>query len=173
MRGPVEREGRENDLFSYLPELGRVRRVTTRSASGSLFGSDFSYEDVERLEHLAETGSSRRLADAVIQGRPVYVLEGTPEPDSGSAYSRVVSYVDRERCVPLRIEFYERVGEIRKVLEAPPEKAVKEGSVWIPTEISMEDRHNGTRSVMRVEEIELDVEIPDRTFSQGALERRR
>jgi hypothetical protein len=40
------------EMFSYLPELGRVRRVDSRSASGFL-GTDLSYEDIEELRALA------------------------------------------------------------------------------------------------------------------------
>ena len=168
----VGQEGGENDLFTYLPEVGRVRRITSRMTSGSLFGSDFSYEDVEHLQRIADAGSSKRIPDAEAEGRTAYVLEGTPDPASGSAYTRIVSYIDRERCTPLRIDFYED-DEIRKRLTAPPEKVVQENGIWIPYELSITDSEEETRSVMRIEEVELDVDIPDGHFSQGALERRR
>ena len=38
-----------NDIFLYMPELGRTRRVSASSAAGSLFGTDLSYEDFVRI----------------------------------------------------------------------------------------------------------------------------
>jgi hypothetical protein len=89
------------ELFSYLPELGRVRRVTSRSAS-SFLGTDLSFEDLEELQTVASRARVERLPDATFAGRPVYVLVGKPGAASESAYERVVSQIDRETCVSLR-----------------------------------------------------------------------
>lgn len=48
------------ELFSYLPELGRVRRVTSRSAS-SFLGTDLSFEDLEELQTVASRARVERL----------------------------------------------------------------------------------------------------------------
>ena len=64
----VERKG-GSDMFSYLPSLKKVRRITGRTISGSLFGSDFSYGDIERLQSLASQTNVEKLADAEVAGR--------------------------------------------------------------------------------------------------------
>ena len=46
----LEKKDRMPDQFMYLPELRKVRRVTKRSVAGSMFGTDFSYEDFERFQ---------------------------------------------------------------------------------------------------------------------------
>jgi outer membrane lipoprotein-sorting protein len=169
----IEREGREPDLFSYLPELEKVRRITMRSAAGSLFGSDFSYEDMQRLHDVVDTSSSVLLGEDEQEGRPSWQVETRPAAETGSAYSRIVAWVDRERCVPLRMEFYERDDAPAKVLTAPPAEVVQEGAGWVPTELRLENVGQGTRTLLSVKDVELDVELPDKDFSQGALRRRR
>lgn len=169
----IEREDREPDLFSYLPELEKVRRVTMRSAAGSLFGSDFSYEDMQRLQNVAGSSNAKLLGEAEQEGRASWQVETRPEAEAGSAYSRIVAWVDQERCVPLRVEFYERDDAPVKVLTAPPAEVVKEGAGWVPTELRLENAAQGTRTLLSVKEVELDVELPDKDFTQGALRRRR
>jgi outer membrane lipoprotein-sorting protein len=169
----IEREGREPDLFSYLPELEKVRRINMRSATGSLFGSDFSYEDMQRLQSVAGASSSVLLGEAEQEGRAAWQVETRPAPESGSAYTRIVAWVDQERCVPLRMEFYERDDAPAKVLTAPPAEVVREGAGWVPTELRLENVAQGTRTLLSVEDVELDVELPDKDFSQTALRRRR
>ena len=80
----VERDGGKSDLFSYLPELGKVRRITGRTVSGSLFGTDFSYEDIARLQSLGEQVKVEKLADAEVAGRATWVLTAPIPPESGS-----------------------------------------------------------------------------------------
>ena len=104
-----------------------------------MFGTDFSYEDFERLLGMAADASRTRLPDAELEGRPVYVLEGRPAPDSGSAYERVVTFVERERCVALRTESWERAGGLRKLLEADPQQITREGSDWIARSQKLSD----------------------------------
>jgi hypothetical protein len=49
----VEKPG-SLDIFVYLPEYQKVRRITPHALAGSLFGTDFSYEDMLRLRHVFE-----------------------------------------------------------------------------------------------------------------------
>jgi outer membrane lipoprotein-sorting protein len=162
--------GGDPSIFSYLPELRKVRRIHARSVSGSFLGSDFSYEDIERLQGLAEDADLRRLEDTTIAGRPVYVLEGRPKR-AGSSYARIVSYVDRETCVPLRTDAYDESDGLVRRFETSPERVVRRGDAWVPLEISATSPDASTRSELRIDAIELDVELPDRLFSEHSLER--
>lgn len=169
----LEQADRQPDLFSYLPELEKVRRITVRAAAGQLFGSDFTYEDIRRIQNLAEAANSVLLGEEEVAGRAAWKIETTPGPEDGSVYTRIVSFVDRERCVPLGAELFETGPEPSKRLEVPPGRVVREGGGWVPMQLSMEDLENGTRSVMTVKDVELDVDLPDRNFTQSALRRRR
>jgi hypothetical protein len=166
----LERRDRRPDTFMYLPELRTVRRVASRTVAGSMFGTDFSYEDFERLLGMAADASRARLPDAELEGRPVYVVEGRPAPDSGSAYERVVTFVDRERCVALRTESWERAGGLRKVLVADPQQITREGSDWVARSQKLSDLRDETQTLLLIEELKLDQPIPRKMFSERELE---
>lgn len=169
----IEREGRSPDLFSYLPELDKVRRISARGAGGSLFGSDFSYEDVQRIQNLASAANSRLLGEDERAGRPAWKLESQPHPDDISAYTRIVSWIDRERCVPLAAEFFGEGTDPAKLLSVPPAQVVREGNGWVAMELTLQDLEAETQSSVRVKEVELDVELGEKHFSESALGRRR
>ena len=57
----LERKPGERDMFMYLPELRSVKRITSRMVTGSMFGTDFSYEDFEMIEDYATKAQSTRL----------------------------------------------------------------------------------------------------------------
>ena len=163
----VEGEGGP-ELFSYLPELGRVRRVTSRSAS-SFLGTDLSAEDVEELQSLGSRARIERAPDATLDGRPVYVLVGTPEAASGSAYRRVVSQVDRETCVSLRTSFEGEGGRVLKELVVDLKDVEKQGQRWLLRKVRFRNLANESETRLTLGKVEFEIEIPDRMFTQGEL----
>jgi hypothetical protein len=166
----LEKKGRSPDTFLYLPSTKMTRRVSSRAASSSLFGTDFSYEDFSRLVGMAADSARERGEDSEVSGRPVYVLNATPAPDSGSAYERVVSFIDHETCVPLRVDSYEVGGELRKRLNTDPAQVTREKSAWVPRHLVMEDLRDETRTEVAVEEIDTEAKIHRKIFSTRELE---
>ncbi len=165
----IEKKAR-NDMFIYLPELGRVKRITSRMTSSSMFGTDFSYEEFERMQGIAESAPTTRAEDGVVDGRPAYVLEVRPTSESDSAYERILTFIDKDTCIQLRSEFYERGDRARKVLTAKTSTLTREADVWLAREYLMRDLRDETETTMIVEEVEVGVEIPRKFFSVRWLE---
>ena len=163
----------DSDVFMYIPEFRNVRRITTGMMSGSMFGTDFSYEEFKRLYGLAQELESKRVADAEIDGRPSFAIESTPQKDGDSAYTRIVQYIEQERCVPLRTEFFATTAEPVKVLSMDPTKLRQIGNSWLPDQVEMKDIEEGSHTTLIMEKTEVDVDIPDRMFSQRSLSRGR
>lgn len=162
---------RESDMYVYLPAAQRVRRIAAASVSDQLWGTDFSYDDMRQLQWVGAEGAQRRLEDRELAGRPTYVLELDLPPEEGSAYRRIVVFVDRETCVGLRMEFYEREDEPRKVLLADPESLVQVDGRWLARKLEMTDVRDGTTSWLSLVEVKNDVDIPDRLFNPTFLDR--
>lgn len=156
-----------NDMFMYLPELKRVRRVTGPALSGGMFGTDFTFAQFERLQGVSRDLKVERLPDAELEGRAVHVLAHTPADDPEFEY--VQSYVDRERCIPLRTEFYEKGRRLRKVLDTPEAGIKRVGEQWIPHRLVMRDVVQGTSTEFTVERIDVNATIHRKMFTQGNL----
>jgi hypothetical protein len=170
----LEREEGE-DMFVYLPELQRVRRIHPRTAAGSLFGTDFSYDDVQRMQTIsAEQAPAERLPDVTLEGREVWVVQSFPVGTEllPPRYEKIVYFVDRESCIPLKIELYGVGAQLEKVAQVDPRSIAREGKGWMARSVSMRDLRNGTESQIIVEKIELDAKVSDRVFSLQRLERR-
>lgn len=159
----------EDDVYVYMPALKKVRRVTMTTVSNQLWGTDFSHEDMKHIQGLAERGQSERLEDALVDERAAFVLQTRPDTADESAYERVLTFVDRDTCLMLRSEFFERGDEPRKVLEADPASITQEGELWSARAYTMRDRENETTSWLRVLESDTDGDLPDRLFNPSRL----
>lgn len=164
----VEKKNR-NDMLMYLPSLQRVKRVTKHMTSASMFGTDFSYEEFERIQGMSTESTSERIADDEIEGRATYVLVAKPAAGEESGYERIVSWIDKESCAPLRTEFYERGDKPRKIMTAPHERVERIAGIWVPREIVMHDQRDKTETKLLVEKIEIGVDVPRKMFSEKEL----
>jgi hypothetical protein len=163
----IERESGDPDLFSYLPELKKVRRISGRTVSGSLFGTDLSYEDIAHVQGIGASARIEKLPDEAVDGRTAHVLRALPAP--GSAYAEVRSWIDAERCVVRRIEFRDGPDSVAKELVAPWEDVTDEGGRWLPRVLVVRDLAEGGETRLTVEKARYDVELHERLFSQGGL----
>jgi hypothetical protein len=157
------------DIFVYLPEYQKVRRITPHALAGSLFGTDFSYEDMMRLRHVFERQKAERMPDDTVQGRAAYVVQLVPAPEVGSSYERVRAWIDRASCVPLRMEFVAKGGALAKELVTDAATLEQRGAIWVASGFRLRDLHEQTETAMALGEIEVDTELPDRLFSERAL----
>lgn len=163
-------EDEDPDFFVYLPAIGRARRVNRYTLDGSMFGTDFTYEDFERMQRIADRSDTRVVGEDSIGSRPTWVLEERPHPDDGSAYERIRIHVDREWCIPLRADFHGAGDLLRKILVVDPASVRRHARTWTPHHFVMHDRRDGSLTAIEVKSVEIDGDVPRRYFSRSYLE---
>jgi hypothetical protein len=159
------------DVFLYSPETRRARRVTGSGGGGSVFGTDFSYEDFERWQLFNRPGSLERRPDTELDGTPVHVLWTFPADEANSQYQKIETFVHRETCVVLKMNSYEVGERLRKVLVADPKTLLDEGGIWVATELVMRDVRDETYTEVLVEDLEVDEEVSDNIFQVSRMGR--
>lgn len=161
----------QNDMFMFLPELGKTRRITSQMVQGNMMGTDYSYEDFQRMQGLLSGLESKRLPDETIAERKAFVTESAPA-DGSSEYSRIRSWIDHETCVPLQVEFFGKDSpEPVKRMTTKPDSVSKEKTGWFPREIAMKDLRTETATTIVIEKLQVSVPIERKRFSQSELER--
>ncbi len=168
----TEREG-ANHIFVSPAGLPEVRQIRGAPGQASLLGTDFSYEDVERLYGLARPGETHKLGSSQtsLPERSFWVLETTPARESGSSYQRIVSLIDEETCVLLRAEMFDGGDTPRKVLTSDPDSLQKEKSTWVARDVLIRDLREGSETRLVIDDIDLDVEHQGIPFTADELER--
>lgn len=153
----VQRGERDGDVYLYLPEMRKTRRVAKSSLQGSMFGTDLSYEDFQRVQSMTEESDVKRGDDGEVDGRAVYTLIAQPGKDS--AYNKAVSFIDQERCLVIRGEYYESGEKPAKLLTVPQDKITKESFGWLPRELRIANLEDGTHTDVLIEEFDGTTEV--------------
>lgn len=156
---------REDDRWIFLPAIKLVRRIAADDKRSSFVGSDFTYEDISGREVGDETHSL--LGESTLDGRPVYRIESHPK--TRVDYARRLSWIDRERSLPLKEEYYDARGELMRTFTTDEVREVD--GHWTATRRSMRDARSGHRTEVVYEEVDYDVGLTDGLFSERYLRR--
>ena len=122
------RNGRA-ERWIHIPGVG-TRKIGNTDAREPFVGSDLTIED---LKFAVDTVNRvyRKVRDESCDGHPCVVIEDTPVDEKvarRSNYSKVLMWLDTDRSVVPRIEFYDKSGVMFKTMVSS--KAEKVGERW-------------------------------------------
>jgi len=163
----VEAEGRYDDLFVFLPALGKVRRLAAGQRADSFFGTDLSYEDVEPKysSEWSVTLTGRREE----AGTPCVELDIRPRAPEVSTYDRMVSCIEPGRAVILRTDFWREGKEIKHLRVRLEDVREIEGR-QIPFVLRMDTPRLRSETTVTTESYEIRAAIPEALFTTSNLE---
>lgn len=164
----IEKKGGADEGFHYSRARVRVSRISP--AKESVFGSDFSLDDLAVVRHI-DDATYARLPDEPVQGVTCWVIDVFHKPESKPAYARSRLYVDPARNVPLRTRHWDEAGVEVKELDVPSDRIRRFAGVWIPMESTMRDLSEKTQSVLYLDRVIANPEIADSLFAPQQLPR--
>lgn len=162
-----EASGKDDDQWLYLPALRQSRRIATNSKEGPFLGTDFSFADIERLrvnDYLYEDQGTVELNGRTLEKITAHTADGLENPRTG--YSQRVIFVDPERQLIMRDEFY-REGRHIKTYEVTGLKEID--GYWTVTEAVMTNHVEGGFTKLIRKETAYNVGIADRLFNERTL----
>lgn len=163
-------KGKDTDQWLYLPELGQVKRVASSEDApkkGSLFGSEFSMEDVEVQK--ADDYNYKILKEDSFNSRPVMLIEQTPTEKRAekSNYSKRIQWVDIERLILLKTDFYDWSGKLIKSSYTSQVENIN--NIWTVRKQIMRNLQTDRISILSVDEITYNLKITDDILTQRVL----
>jgi len=158
---------REDDRWLYLPAMKKVRRISGSSAKKENFmGSDFTYDDMGGRS--VDEDDHRLLREEPAKNQPCWVVESTPREED-SNYSRKVTWIRKDALVPVKVEFYDRMGSLQKTLT--PSEITRDGAFWTTGRLDMANHQRDHTTIITIDQMEYDLELNESMFTVPALER--
>jgi len=160
----------EDEMWMYLPSVEKATKIAGHMLRQSMMGSDFSYDDIVENESMIELYEVEITGTDTVNTEECYVLKLTAKVPEITYYSRRL-WVDKERYVTLKAELYAKSGKLLKEITIREFKNI--GQYRFPTSIKMVNKiRRDTYTELILENVELDIEIPERIFSKAYLERK-
>lgn len=161
----IQKDSGDDDRFLYLPELKRARRISGSLRSNSFMGTDLSYADLDRRD--LREGAAARKADESIGRWSCFVLEVAPR--DASPYSQIRLWIRKDNYLPLKMQMYDRRGELLKRFEAQEVRRVS--GQWFVSKSRMVNVQENHSTELALDKIEVVSSVPESDFTVGALEK--
>jgi hypothetical protein len=143
-----------------------VRTLTASQMDKGLFDSDLSYQDA--VENFFAWKKQAIVGSEVIKGVNCQILESKPDTSAVSSYSKVRSWIDPHRLVPLRIEKYSSGGELVRRIDIT-RVARDEKHNPIPASLVVHGPRKGTVTELNGARIDQDVTFTDADFTPAEV----
>jgi hypothetical protein len=163
----IENEKRDDDLFLFLPSLGRVRRISSARRGDSFLGTDLWYEDFERRQVGDYEFESFRPTDG--KEEPLYTISARPRFEAG--YDRVEFRIAVADLAILDTLYFKHPEEEPfKIIRTPRSGLRQFEGCLLPTRVVARDSRRGTETEVRIEELAVNSPLDDSLFSIASLE---
>lgn len=162
---------KDTDQWMYLSALGKIKRIVSGNdnepKTGTLFGSEFSYEDTERAK--IENYRYTILKESTYRGKDVWIIESIPTPAYArkSNYSKSIIWIDKDRNLILKSKIYDRRARLIKIFNFSKYQKIE--NIWVPQKLNMNNVQTKRISTMKMNKVVLNINIDEALLSQRAL----
>jgi hypothetical protein len=168
---------RDDDSWLYLPALQRVKRIATSDTSDSFLGSDFTYADINGFE--IEWYDYNFLNESeMVDGEDSWVIEIIPKPEfkdraeEATGYSKMQSWISKEKFVQLRGQVWEIRGNRVKFVTASEVELIED--IWTVKRLQAITTRNDRQehaSVLQINSIDYNADVADDLLTTEAMQR--
>jgi len=152
-----------DDQWSFLPALKRVKRISSANKSGPFMGSQFSFE--------VDKYSYKFIREEKLLEQETFVVENYPLYKN-SGYTRQIVWIDKQRYIPLKVEYYDRKNDLLKTLVFNNYKKYLD-KYWRAREKVMKNHQNKKTTILTLTDYQFSNGLSDRDFQRNSLKQAR
>ncbi len=160
---------RDSKLWMYTPRTDRKLLIAGHLLRQSMMGSDLSYEDMMEDKKLSKAYNAMVDRRETIEGKEYLVLHLIAN-DKTTTYQSRLGWVDPEKKIVRKEELYAKSGKLLKKVDYLDYRKI--GNRLFPKKVIFRDTlKTNTQTTYVFDEIQFDVDIPKKYFSQSILKR--
>jgi len=153
-------------MYLYLPAFHKIRQIASHIKNQNFAGTDFTYDDLSAFKL-----SKNHMATLISETDKYYTVKLIPKKSAGKEYSYLKTWYRKDNFYPMKVEYYDKNGELFKVLSRSKLKKIK--GYWIAMDMEVKNikKNHITRS--KIEKVQFDIGLSDKIFTKRFLIRSR
>ena len=159
--------GKDDDKWLYLPAMKKTRRISGSSARQDYFmGSDFTYDDMGSRS--VDEDTHELLGEEIIDGYKCWKLESVPK-DKRDIFSRKIALIRQDCLIPVRVEYYDKLGRLHRRLEMSDIARVD--GFWVARKMHMSNVQTGHQTILEIKNPKYNIPVEEANFNVTVFEK--
>ena len=158
----------DDEQWMYLPAFRKVRRISGQDKRGAFMGSTYSYSDLDKLR--VKDYHSTLEGEEKVNGRDSWKIERIPVSQdviNKNGYNRTLLWVDKDRDIVLKQDYFNSKNIKYKSLEATEVKLIQD--IWTIMHSRMQNFENNKESEMIFHAIKYNTGVDVDYLTQNIL----
>ena len=161
---------RKTEMWNWMPSIGRMIKIPSSMMSQGWMGSDYTNDDILKESSIVNDYTHKVIGEEKLEGFECYKIELIPHEDAAVIWGKVLMWVAKDKYIQVRSEFYDEDNELVKSNFGKDFK-IMDGRL-IPTQIVIVPAdEEGNKTVIYIEKMKFDVDLPESFFSQQRMKR--
>ena len=161
---------RKTEMWNWMPSISRMIKIPSSMMSQGWMGSDYTNDDILKESSIVYDYTHKVISEEKIEDFDCYKIELTPKEDAAVIWGKVLMWIVKDKYIQVRTEFYDEDDELIKSNFGHDFK-IMDGRL-IPTIIEIVPANEeGKKTVLYIQKMKFDVDLPENFFSQQKMKR--
>lgn len=161
---------RQSDMWNWMPNINRMIKIPPSMMAQNWMGSDFTNDDLVKMNSLVDDYDHRLLGEETIEGYPCYKIEMIPKPEAAVVWGKLILWVARDEFYQLKAEYYDEDFQLINRMEASEVKQFDDRK--LPSKLVMTPLNKpGQQTIMQYLQFDFNVNLEESFFSQQNMKR--
>ena len=156
---------RYNDMWNWMPAINRMIKLPPSMMSQSWMGSDFTNDDLVRMNSIVEDYDHSVIGSETIEGFECYQIEMIPHEDAAVVWGKIHLWVSTIDFYELRAEYFDEDGELVSIMTSADIRQM--GDRKLPAIMTMVPADKpGNKTILEMVDVQFNIPVADDFFSQ-------
>jgi len=162
---------RKTEMWNWVPSIGRMIKIPSSMMSQGWMGSDYTNDDILKESSIVYDYNHTIVGEEKVEGFDTYKIEMIPKEDAAVIWGKIYKWITKDgEYIQIKSEYYNEDGELVKSDHGYDFKKMDGRLIPSRIEIIPADEE-GKKTVLYIEDIKFDVDLPVSFFSQQQMKR--
>ena len=156
---------RQNEMWNYMPSIDRMIKIPPSMMSQSWMGSDFTNDDLVRMNSIVEDFEHKLIGEEIIEGYECYMIELMPKPEAAVVWGKIILWISKKDFYELKGEYFDEDGVL--VNSMTSSNIQQMGDRSLPSKMVMIPADKpGNQTILEMLDVVFNKPIDESFFSQ-------
>jgi outer membrane lipoprotein-sorting protein len=156
---------RGQDMWNWMPGINRMIKLPPSMMGQSWMGSDFTNDDLVRMNSIIEDFTHKIIGSEVIAGYDCYIIELIPKPEAAVVWGKIKLWISKDDYYELKGEYYDEDGGLVNTMLSSEIKQMGDRKLPAKMVMSPVDKP-GNQTILEMIDVVFNQPIDDDFFSQ-------